>query len=607
MTSNNSNISTDLIITSQGFGLLRKALIENIGVKRSNSFLFRFGRDLGVSKAEELKRHHSSINDLDKFASEVHRNLGHIAGMEYTGKIIMLNDGIVEFEDAHGTWFDSFEAKLHLEHFGLASQCTCYTLSGFASGYLSAIYNQEIYVIETKCQSMGYPECSFEINSKQFWIEKEPDNEIFKQNPTIFEELSLTYDTLLNQKRTLNKVLTYHSQLTDCVVKDDSLNHVLSTAYDLLNIPIIIKNANNKIVAVRGITKEEYLKINTSSKNKTILSKHNETFLEKKGHIYEMTTSIKLEQRKFATCSFIYKEEQVVDDNDYLFLERLASVATLCFMKEKISFETTERLKISVLDQLITQQHTSINEISSHLNYISRNIEGPYYILRIKLFNIKDPYSPIDSYDQLLQFSQSLKLFYIDALLTLIQSDVVILIYNGKPIDILINELRKVLNYVQKNNNNIEYKIGISIQFPSLTELPYYLKQAKHAVNLPRKKTIITYEELGILGNFLSNTDIDTIRQTAAEELKDLLKDDLKNKELLYTLYIYLINGKHLEKTMHDLSLSMGGIQYRIKKIEEITNKNLKEFYTASYVLLLIESLITLGELKWEGLKVHYL
>lgn len=47
---------------------------------------------------------------------------------------------------------------------------------------------------------------------------------------------------------------------------------------------------------------------------------------------------------------------------------------------------------------------------------------------------------------------------------------------------------------------------------------------------------------------------------------------------------------------MQNLSLSMWGIQYRIKKIEEITDKNLKEFSTASYLLLLIESLITFAD-----------
>ncbi|MEK5080686.1 V4R domain-containing protein [Solibacillus sp. FSL W7-1436] len=594
---NTSNISTDLIITSQGFGLMRKALIENIGVKRANSFLFHFGRDLGVSKAEELMRNYSSVEDLINLSSEVHRNLGQVSGIEALGRITKLTDGTLAFEEVYGKWFDSFEAKLHLEHFGLSSQCACYTLSGFASGYLSTIYNEEIYVIETKCQTMGYPDCSFEINSKRFWIEKQPDNDIFKQNPTIFEELSLTYDNLLNQKRTLNKVLTYHSQLSDCVVKEDSLNHVLSTAYDLLNIPIIIKNIHNKIVAVRGITEEEYAKINTSSKNRTTLNRHNETMYEKIGTFYEMSTPINLDHKKFATCSFIYNKDQAVDDNDYLFLERLASVATLCFMKEKISFETTERLKISVLDQLINQQHASLNEFPSHLNYISNNIEGPYYILKIKIVDTKNQYLLSDSYDQLLQLSQAFKLFYIDALLTLLQNDIVVLIYNGKPMDLLTKELQKVVAQIQKNNPDLHYKIGISIQSLSLTNLPHYVKQANHAVNLPRNKTIITYDEIGILGNFLSNTDLDTIKQIAMEELKGLLKKD--NEELLYTLYRYLINGKHLEKTMQDLSLSMGGLQYRIRKIEDITAKNLKEFSTASYLLLLIESLITLGELKW--------
>lgn len=597
LTNNSSNISTDLIITSQGFGLLRKALIENIGVKRSNSFLFHFGRDLGVSRAQELKRLYSSVEDLITLASEAHRELGHISGIESLGKIILSSNGTLIFEDAHGKWFDSFEAKLHIEHFGKTSQCACYTLSGFASGYLSTIYNQEIYVVETKCQCMGYTDCSFEINSKQFWIEKEPDNELFKQNPTIVEELTLTYDALLNQKSTLKKVLTYHSQLTDCVVKDDSLNHVLSTAYDLLNITIIIKNANNKIVAARGISEEEYGQINRYPKNKSILNKYNEVVYEKVGAIYEMTIPINLDYKKFATCSFLYKEGQAIDENDYLFLERLASVATLCYMKEKISFETTERLKISILDQLINQQNTSINEIASNLNYISNNIEGPYYVLKIKFNSNKNSYSLIDSYDQLLQFSQSFKLFYIDALLTAIQSDIVVLIYNGNPIDLLIRELEKVLSQVQKNYASIQYKIGISTQFSKLTDITHYIKQADQAVNLPRNKTTITYDELGILGSFLSNTDVDTITQTAKNELKGLLKEN--HKELLYTLYIYLINGKHLERTMQDLSLSMGGLQYRIKKIEEITNKNLKEFSTASYLLLLIESLFILGELKW--------
>lgn len=54
----------------------------------------------------------------------------------------------------------------------------------------------------------------------------------------------------------------------------------------------------------------------------------------------------------------------------------------------------------------------------------------------------------------------------------------------------------------------------------------------------------------------------------------------------------------HMEKTMQDLSLSIGGIQYRIRKIEDIIQKDLKVFSSASYLLMLIESLILVGEIK---------
>ena len=46
----------DLTITSKSFGLLRKALFENMGEERAKAFLMRFGRDLGISKALEFQK-----------------------------------------------------------------------------------------------------------------------------------------------------------------------------------------------------------------------------------------------------------------------------------------------------------------------------------------------------------------------------------------------------------------------------------------------------------------------------------------------------------------------------------------------------------------------
>ena len=597
-----SNVdSSDLIITSQGFGLLRKALIENMGKERAKVFLYRFGKVLGNSKVEELKKQYTSTKDLVGLASEVHTKLGHVSSIESNGEIIQLEDGTLKFENVLGKWFDSFEAKLHVEHYGKSSECSCYTLGGFASGYLSTIFNKEIYVKETYCQSMGYAECTFEIKELKDWLNEDPQIVNYLQNQTIYEELELTYDTLLAQKSMLDKIANYHSDLTQCIAHENSLHHVLSTAFNALEIPIVINNSNNKLIATTGITETEYLELTNSSNKKSIVWQQNETIYTKIGDIHELSTPIYLDHKLFATCSFIYLQQDQLDDHDYLFLERLASVAALCFLKEKISIETTERLKLSILDRLINEQYSSIQEITSQLKLLSSNFENPYYALSINCSATKNKELPIDIYDQLLQISQTFKLLTIDSLLSILQNEIVVLIYNGKSKGQLVKDIEKALVYIKKNNPTIQYKIGVSTEFSSLTEISNHLQQAKHAARLPRDQLIIQYEDLGILGHFLSHTNIDNIKRTATNELGDLLKKDSKSKELLYTLYTFLMNGKRLEKTMQDLALSMGGIQYRIRKIEEITNKNLKDFYTASYLLLLIESLITLGEIEWEN------
>ena len=151
---------------------------------------------------------------------------------------------------------------------------------------------------------------------------------------------------------------------------------------------------------------------------------------------------------------------------------------------------------------------------------------------------------------------------------------------------------------MEKNNTNIDYKIGGSRLFDDLIQFNDSLKQAEQAVSLPRRQKIIQYDELGLLGLFLQNMNVQQLRELAKQDLGLLLEPEAKNKELLHTLYIYLVNGGRLEKTMRDLTLSLGGIQYRIRKIESIIQKDLKDFSTNSYLLLLIESLILVGEIS---------
>ena len=56
-------------------------------------------------------------------------------------------------------WQDSYEAEQHLLHQGRADEPVCWTLTGFASGYLSRAHGRDIYCMEDRCRGKGDAVC----------------------------------------------------------------------------------------------------------------------------------------------------------------------------------------------------------------------------------------------------------------------------------------------------------------------------------------------------------------------------------------------------------------------------------------------------------------
>ena len=54
-------------------------------------------------------------------------------------------------------WHDSYVAEQHVHHYGKSDAPVCWSLVGYASGYVSACLGQEIYFRETECLAQGAP------------------------------------------------------------------------------------------------------------------------------------------------------------------------------------------------------------------------------------------------------------------------------------------------------------------------------------------------------------------------------------------------------------------------------------------------------------------
>jgi DNA-binding NtrC family response regulator len=147
-----------VILSAAAMGLLRKELIDTLGVETARRIFLRFGFADGYHDAVSLRDRSKWSAPLDGLSAgvELHR-------LEGIARVKIIN---IEHHPQSGRfhedveWHDSYVAEQHLHHHGTSDAPVCWSLAGYASGYASACLGQEIYFQETACLGQGAPCCS---------------------------------------------------------------------------------------------------------------------------------------------------------------------------------------------------------------------------------------------------------------------------------------------------------------------------------------------------------------------------------------------------------------------------------------------------------------
>ncbi|GFE62062.1 sigma-54-dependent Fis family transcriptional regulator [Geobacter sp. AOG2] len=155
-----------LLFDAAALGLLRKELIDNLGMFAARSILTRFGYAHGWRTAENMR---SKMPEIWKEAKGK-------AGPKFhslTGLVKVRNSKRTKGEGDEplidSIWDESFEAEQHLLHIGLEKEPVCWTLVGYASGFVSCIEGREVYFIEDKCRGKGDATCHVVAHFKEKW------------------------------------------------------------------------------------------------------------------------------------------------------------------------------------------------------------------------------------------------------------------------------------------------------------------------------------------------------------------------------------------------------------------------------------------------------
>ncbi|WP_428912449.1 V4R domain-containing protein [Niallia sp. Krafla_26] len=596
-------------------GILREILVSNIGQERLKGFLIRFGREMGVYDAEQALNENFSPEELFKQGPIYHCMNGQISGAVYDGRVEIDDyDQIISLTGS-GTWENSYEAMEHLKRFGISEYPVCHTLIGYASGFMSTISGKQVLAKEVSCIGMGDSECRWVLKTEHEWDDELKGGLHYYHEQPIVEELQYTYEQLLQQKNTVTRLMEFQKVLTEEIANGSNLQTIIDMVYRLIDIPILIHDIDLRNIAYSGLSQDKfhqiqdemnhYMKENSgifpqTRKEKVQLPFRKKTIqMENRVHFI---VPILIEKEVFGYCTFLYHEiDPVNHEDDYFLLARIANAASLLLLNEKARFESFARMKGVFLEQVLNGTITSRKEMIAKGRYTGVNLELPYYIAILEHNNQSLSMEVAFHFQEKIYetISQYFKRNNLNSLIGLYEGNIILYISreDTEKVDIqsIMLELYQELNAYYPE---FSFKLGISNEGNNIKNLKQQYEEAAVALRLNTSQKVVLFKSLGIVGILINSNNKSAIKMLADQELGPLLnREDPKMEELMKTLYLFLLNGGKLEQTLTDLSISMSGLLYRIKKIESLIDKDLRNPTDAYQLLLLIESLIALGEL----------
>lgn len=192
-----------LILDALALGLLRKELIDTLGYHKARKILTRFGFAHGWRTAKMIEEDFPEVLFDGHGGEHLHRLFG----------LVNTTNRVERNEEGEGLLIrtkmeNSYEAEQHLNLLGTAEEGSCWTLTGFASGYETYKRGREMFFIETKCISKGDPYCQMEGRFKECWDHRLDDHLPYFE----MESISKTLKEQEQQIQLLEQRLAAHSK-----------------------------------------------------------------------------------------------------------------------------------------------------------------------------------------------------------------------------------------------------------------------------------------------------------------------------------------------------------------------------------------------------------
>ena len=161
-------------------------------------------------------------------------------------------------------------------------------------------------------------------------------------------------------------------------------------------------------------------------------------------------------------------------------------------------------------------------------------------------------------------------------------SDILLLINYSQPDDTRFRDIKKIQAWLQERFSKLDLFLGAGCFIDECTAISQSYQQGLYTITFLQETNqvgnCLFYENLGSL-KLLWQVENDKLKEFAFEYLQAVLESDRQNNNnLLETLGIFLQENSNFQAAAERLHLHPNTIRYRIDKIQELLDCDLKNF-----------------------------
>jgi len=162
-----------VLLHSSAFGVLRRELIDSLGIDEARGLISRVGYNSGSHDADLAGKYRSSSTALEAImlGPKLHMLEG-IARVEPVHLEVDVERGLFlgEFN-----WHGSVEAEEHIHAYGIGAGTACWQQVAYASGFVSRFMGRPVMFREVQCMAHGAPHCVIVGKPVEEWNQAEVD------------------------------------------------------------------------------------------------------------------------------------------------------------------------------------------------------------------------------------------------------------------------------------------------------------------------------------------------------------------------------------------------------------------------------------------------